>query len=600
MTLIRVLGAIALRVSVSLGFVSFPDDSPSPHCHMATGAGRDGAAAMEDPGCTPGEVEGGQGARDPTALMQTAFEHNLMLRRKALDDGEQLGNAELLPDDARVRYIGRFLVPPLFSLSEVAGNSCPEGLARITTEADCQVAAAAAGLPGLRYRGTETSESWPAGCYFCKDEDDCSDGTWFNKHSTGAANGGARTYCKGGESDGTRLFAWPGTQIVAQFHGTSVSAKLMGSFTGDRFVPIIDGEPKQAFITSKRHQGWKLYTLADGLPGGSHSVVLWKISEDLKESGLDGAARFGGFITDGQFLDLPAPRERRLEFIGDSDTVGYSAENIWGCEDPDSENNYKTWGAQIARALDADYIAEAISGYGVGAGGTDSVPEKLGRTCPFLPGYDWNFTAYVPDAVVILIGPNDQMGKEFNRKYKDMMNQIIENYANAAKRPKLIHVIGGSGNGFAPISRIKAVHDDVADSYFVPMGKAKWKMMNRGRNQRQYQGCDDSHYNEKGHAVVVSEVMPKIRDIMGWYTYSLTSPGNTCTGLSVKITSESKCKEAMEKATPGSTYWGQEKDGSWPSGCYYCKDVDGCEDGTWLNTHPTGNTNGGARPYCIA
>eukprot|EP00520_Triparma_pacifica_P004399 CAMPEP_0118641900 /NCGR_PEP_ID=MMETSP0785-20121206/5554_1 /TAXON_ID=91992 /ORGANISM="Bolidomonas pacifica, Strain CCMP 1866" /LENGTH=285 /DNA_ID=CAMNT_0006533427 /DNA_START=24 /DNA_END=878 /DNA_ORIENTATION=+ len=48
----------------------------------------------------------------------------------------------------------------------------------------------------------------------------------------------------------------------------------------------------------------------------------------------------------------------------------------------------------------------------------------------------------------------------------------------------------------------------------------------------------------------------------------------------------------------GDSYQGQENDADWPSGCYYCDDVDWCSDGAWLNVATTGSSNGGAKPYC--
>ena len=43
---------------------------------------------------------------------------------------------------------------------------------------------------------------------------------------------------------------------------------------------------------------------------------------------------------------------------------------------------------------------------------------------------------------------------------------------------------------------------------------------------------------------------------------------------------------------------GTETESSWPSGCYYCRNVDGCVNGFWLNDHQTGSANGDAKPLC--
>jgi lysophospholipase L1-like esterase len=119
-----------------------------------------------------------------------------------------------------------------------SGNSCPSGFTKIFDEAGCEAAAIAMSLkatdacktfcgdPGWKtetsgfkswidkncgkynckgcspcrvtqnkYKGVETDADWPSGCYYCSDVDGCADGTWFNKHGTGSANGDAKPYC---------------------------------------------------------------------------------------------------------------------------------------------------------------------------------------------------------------------------------------------------------------------------------------------------------------------------------------------------------------------------------------------------------------------
>ncbi|GMI38171.1 hypothetical protein TeGR_g12637 [Tetraparma gracilis] len=48
----------------------------------------------------------------------------------------------------------------------------------------------------------------------------------------------------------------------------------------------------------------------------------------------------------------------------------------------------------------------------------------------------------------------------------------------------------------------------------------------------------------------------------------------------------------------GDSYNGNEDDGDWPSGCYFCDDTDWCDDGAWLNLHGSGSASDNAKPYC--
>ena len=89
----------------------------------------------------------------------------------------------------------------------------------------------------------------------------------------------------------------------------------------------------------------------------------------------------------------------------------------------------------------------------------------------------WNFGSWTPDAVVMLIGPNDESmraaavaalqgnhsrgavveavevgtrGKSFIKAYLSLMTEVAGSYASAAVPPKLVHVCGGSINGLDP------------------------------------------------------------------------------------------------------------------------------------------------------
>jgi len=76
-----------------------------------------------------------------------------------------------------------------------AGDDCPTGFEPITSIAACRAALDMVGLSGGDYKGHETSNGWPKGCYYCESTTDCTDGVWFNKHSTGQVVSGSQRLC---------------------------------------------------------------------------------------------------------------------------------------------------------------------------------------------------------------------------------------------------------------------------------------------------------------------------------------------------------------------------------------------------------------------
>jgi len=76
--------------------------------------------------------------------------------------------------------------------------------------------------------------------------------------------------------------------------------------------------------------------------------------------------------------------------------------------------------------------------------------------------------------------------------------------------------------------------------------------------------------------------------------------GGSCPADRLKVVTNVACKTAREEVQPRkSKYRGKERTSSWPSGCYYCDGVQGCQSGTWLNRHPNGGrVPAGVQTYC--
>ena len=156
----------------------------------------------------------------------------------------------------------------------------------------------------------------------------------------------------------------------------------------------------------------------------------------------------------------------------------------------------------------------------------------------------WDYSKWTPDAVVILIGPNDELsieGKEsvlgrgvnassssFIASYIQLLEMVATNYKAAPTSPKIVHVCGGSLNGLDPCSDIQKANDMFNKGknnhglvgYFTSITTDHWYLINGGNGNGKsgktaYNGCD-GHYNVKGHGIVAGDILPQLKKIMGW------------------------------------------------------------------------------------
>lgn len=202
------------------------------------------------------------------------------------------------------------------------------------------------------------------------------------------------------------LYDWANVQI--EFRINAPQIELLLNDGKNDYNLFVDGQFKRAISTTS---GTTSYPVTLGQ--GEHHVMV------TKRTGPNfGSGRFQGvrLPQGGQLLDLPARPARRIEFIGDSYTVGYGNEgpglNCGGVYRP-YENSYLTFAPMAARVLGAESHSIAISGFGAvrnyGDANTTSpmpMPFYYGRTVMERSDLPWNFR-WAPDAVVIKLGTND-------------------------------------------------------------------------------------------------------------------------------------------------------------------------------------------------
>lgn len=228
-----------------------------------------------------------------------------------------------------------------------------------------------------------------------------------------------RTY----EKSRIHWFNWSGSGFSIRFKGSSVLAEFYSNAPDTRNLAYlkvyVDGVEMQDIILKDECQ---IVTLAEGLdPAQEHTVEVRKRTN--ARSSTAGVGRI--VLMDGTILPSAQEKERLIEFLGDSLTVGYVAAKdgktatSWSTTTEDVTGTYCP---QIAGAFDAEYQTVAISGRGIvrnNGGDAKILFPDIYRELDLYnnPGVAYDF-ARQPDVIVINLGTNDESNanKELSRE----------------------------------------------------------------------------------------------------------------------------------------------------------------------------------------
>jgi lysophospholipase L1-like esterase len=199
-------------------------------------------------------------------------------------------------------------------------------------------------------------------------------------------------------------YQWPGQYFESAFHGSSFAVSV-GKGSATTLHVRVDGED----VTTLRNVGAGTYRI-DGLENADHAVRV-AVADELQ----GGPARFIGILIAPDATPLPLPqRLRRIEFIGDSHTVGYGAlSGTRECTEQEVQSttdNTRAYGPQVAHHYDADYRVHAISGRGVVRNYDGGAGDTLPQAYPFVlfdHSVEDTDTTWQPQVVVISLGTND-------------------------------------------------------------------------------------------------------------------------------------------------------------------------------------------------
>lgn len=222
-----------------------------------------------------------------------------------------------------------------------------------------------------------------------------------------------RTYTK----RGMHYFNWTESGFEFTFNGTGAEAtfECYSNYSSNMdkhaayIVVYIDGKDSGKSI--RLAEGAEVVTLCSGLKKGTHTVrVVKRTNARSSYVGLQDIT----LLKNGTIQAPPTAKTRRIEFVGDSLTVGYGAlaDSSTGEWSTETESGAVTYAALAAKALDADYNVIAVSGRGLAhntGGDTDKLMPALYTKLDEYnnAGVEWDFSSFVPDVIVINLGSND-------------------------------------------------------------------------------------------------------------------------------------------------------------------------------------------------
>ncbi len=249
-----------------------------------------------------------------------------------------------------------------------------------------------------------------------------------------------------------RTFNWPNAGFEFYYDGDSVSVYVdkttydISAYYGSYFtVAVYDGDKYIRAGRKKLQEGWNnIYNRINRDPALATIRVVRSSEADC------GALSMSKIKGDGAFR-ATEPKDRLIEFIGDSYTVGYAnspklTDATYRCSL--NSDNWNSYTGFVARHFNADSNVLAFSGRGISVnvnGTTEAnMQQQIKLQDPYIRDYpginlstqkEHDFSEYQPDLVTIWLGANDFSGGAkddvVEAGYEVILNTLRDNYPDA-------------------------------------------------------------------------------------------------------------------------------------------------------------------------
>lgn len=308
-------------------------------------------------------------------------------------------------------------------------------------------------------------------------------------------------------------WTYPGVQISTVFSGTSVAMKVKPA-SGFFYIEIDDLEPYKLEIPKDQDS----IPLARHLEQGNHWLTITYAIE-----GHDKKPVFYGLFLDDEadLVEKPLLSDRKIEFIGNSITCGYGNEGN-GKEKSfyyRLQNFCRTYAFLTARALGAQYHVVARSGIGFYRNYMGKIPDEImpliyPHTMYTKKGERWDFSRYTPDVVCVALGTNDTTGKYtltgLINGYRRFLKQLRENYHDSK-----IVLMAGPMLSERRRNDLRTAQDSIIHEAY-DQGDSLIYRFEFSESDKSIGMGSQGHPNVAHHAKMAEELIPFLRQLMGW------------------------------------------------------------------------------------
>lgn len=305
--------------------------------------------------------------------------------------------------------------------------------------------------------------------------------------------------------------------------GDSAANMVQDNGAAARICVFLNGERLLDKMILEQSQTFTVFDKADLVEG---TIRILKVSECSSS-----LAAIEAIQTDeGGTISATAPRQLKIEFIGDSITCGYGVDDLNSGHHfaTATEDGTKTYAYKTAAALNADFSFVSVSGSGIissytgnGTRNTASlVPtfyDKLGFTWgnkifgKSPASIEWEFASFQPDIVVINLGTNDSSytqglaGRvtEFTDAYKTFIYDV------RAKNPaaQIICSLGIMGQDLC------TAVENAVKTYIGETDDEKVSTLRYAQHSMSDGIAADWHPSEKTHAKAATKLVDKIHSL---------------------------------------------------------------------------------------